>query len=174
MGLKDSHHIGRIVIHPQNPDIIYVAVMGHLFSSNPQRGVFKTCDGGVTWEKSLYINENIGVVDLCMNPNDPHILLAATYDKKRTPWHYEAGGPGSRIYKTTDAGRTWNICSKGLPKGKLGRLGLGVHRANPNIIYVVVENLNLKPDLNKKSEAKFDAFTDHSYDDIDCDPSADT
>ncbi len=166
MGLKDSHHIGRIVIHPKNPDIVYVAVMGHLFSANEERGVFKTSDGGKTWEKVLYIDEHTGVVDLCMNFSNPDILYAAAYEKYRYPWHYEAGGQKSRIYRTRDAGKSWQELSGGLPGGVLGRIGIDVHRANPDIVYAVIQNLNPKPDLEKKSEKKFDAFTDHSYDDL--------
>ncbi|MCK5056853.1 MAG: hypothetical protein KAT34_09375 [Candidatus Aminicenantes bacterium] len=166
MGLKDSHHIGRILIHPKNPDIVYVAVMGHLFSYNEERGVFKTGDGGKTWEKILYIDKKIGVVDLCMNFKNPDILFAATYDKHRYPWHYEAGGEHSRIYRTTDGGKNWNMLTRGLPDGNLGRIGVDIHRANPQIVYAVIQNLNPKPDLKKKSEKKFDAFTDHSYDDL--------
>ncbi len=166
MGLKDSHHIGRIIIHPENTNVVYVAAMGHLFSTNTMRGVFKTSDGGKTWQKVLYINEKIGVVDLCMNLNNPQILYAATYDKERLPWHYEAGGPGSRIYRTSDGGKTWQKLSKGLPTGKLGRIGIDIHRANPDILYAVIQNLNPKPNLKKKEKKAFDSFTDHSYDDL--------
>jgi len=165
MGLVDSHHIAKIVIHPTNPNIVYIAAMGHLFSSNKQRGVFKTTDGGTTWNKSLYINEQVGVVDICMNFKNPEILYAATYDKKRTPWHYEAGGEHSRIYRTKNGGSDWEKLTSGLPEGKLGRIGIDIHRANPNILYAVIQNLNPKPDVEKK-EIKFDEFTDHSYDNL--------
>ncbi|MFQ6071010.1 MAG: hypothetical protein ACE5LC_10885 [Candidatus Aminicenantales bacterium] len=163
MGLTDSHHIGRIVIHPENPDIVYVAVMGHLFSENEERGVFKTTDGGKTWEKVLYINEKTGVVDLCMNFSNPDILFAATYDKVRLPWHYEAGGEGSRIYRTKDGGKTWEKLTEGLPGGKLGRIGIDIHRANPDIVYAVIENLNPKPGVSGKKELKFDEFADQMH-----------
>jgi len=166
MGLKDSHHIGKIIIHPQDPNIVYVAVMGHLFSQNRERGVFKTTDGGRSWENILYFNEKIGVVDLCMNRTDPDILYAASYEKIRLPWHFEAGGKGSRIYRTKDGGRSWEKLSMGLPEGNIGRIGIDVHRADPNILYSVIQNLNPKPDLVKKKEKKFDSFTDHSYDDL--------
>lgn len=166
VGLKDSHHIGRIIVHPKNPDIVYAAVMGHLFSYNEERGVFKTADGGKTWEKVLYINEKVGVVDLCMNFKNPDILFAAAYDKQRLPWHFEAGGMHSRVYRTTDGGKNWKMLTRGLPAGSLGRIGVDIHRANPQIVYTVIQNLNPKPDLKKGSEKKFDAFTDHSYDDL--------
>ncbi|MFC2157352.1 WD40/YVTN/BNR-like repeat-containing protein [Acidobacteriota bacterium] len=123
MGLKDSQHIGRIVIHPTDPDIVYAAVMGNLFSKNEERGVFKTTDGGQTWEKVLFISEKVGVVDLVMNFKDPDILYAAAYDKVRLPWHLEAGGEGSGIYQTRDAGKNWRILTNGLPSGKIGASG---------------------------------------------------
>ena len=166
MGLKDSHHIGRIVIHPQNPDVVYVAVMGHLFSANEERGVFKTVDGGKTWEKVLYLNERIGMVDLCLNRKNPDILFAAAYEKERFPWHYEPGGEGSRIYRTKDGGKHWEKLSRGLPGGKLGRIGIDLHRANPDIVYAVIQNLNQKPGIKEKPAREFDEFTDHSFDDL--------
>ena len=107
MGLPDSHHIARIVIHPKDADTVYVAVMGRLFSANAERGVFKTTDGGRSWQKILYVNDKIGAVDLVMVLSAPDVLYAAMYDKVRLPWHYELGGPESAIYKTIDAGKTW-------------------------------------------------------------------
>ena len=105
MGLRDSHHIARIAVHPANPNIVYVAAMGHLYSENAERGVFKTTNGGTTWEKVLYVNEKIGVIDLVLNPKNPEVLYAAAYDKQRLPWQMINGGPESGIYKTTDGGR---------------------------------------------------------------------
>ncbi|MBS3819552.1 hypothetical protein KGY73_08635 [bacterium] len=156
MGLKDTHHISRIVIHPQNPDIVYVAAMGHLFSPNTQRGVFKTEDGGKTWEKVLYINENVGVIDLAINRKHPTVLYAAAYEKYRYPWHFEPGGPESGIYKTSDGGKNWKRLTNGLPEGKIGRIGLDIYRKNPDILYTVVENCNLRPptDEEKKLDRK--------------------
>jgi len=156
MGLKDSHHIARLAIHPKNPDIVYVAAMGHLFSNNAERGVFRTRDGGRTWDKVLYVNDKIGVIDLVMVHSDPNVLYAAMYDKVRLPWHYEMGGPESAIYKTTDGGKTWKRLTGGLPSGKIGRIGLDVFQKNPDILYAVVENGNRRPptqqeiDLAKK------------------------
>jgi photosystem II stability/assembly factor-like uncharacterized protein len=126
MGLRDSHHIARIQIHPKNPDIVFVAAMGHLFSTNAERGVFKTVDGGRTWQKVLYVNEKIGGVDVVMVESTPDVLYAAMYDKVRLPWHYELGGPGSAVYKTTDGGTTWTRLGGGLPTGRVGRTGLDV------------------------------------------------
>mgnify|MGYP005624457629 CR=1 FL=1 len=164
LGLHDSHHINRIIIHPTNPDIVYVAVMGHLFSSNEQRGVFKTTNGGRSWDKVLYINENIGVIDLVMNKKNPDILFASSYDMKRTPWHFEAGGPKSRIYQSSDAGENWTVVGGGLPEGNLGRIGIDIHQNNPDILYTVIQNLNPDPDYKPRVNKGFDAFTDDSYD----------
>ncbi|MCD6346425.1 MAG: hypothetical protein J7L96_03295, partial [Bacteroidales bacterium] len=164
MGFNDSHHINRIIIHPTNPDIVYVAVMGHLFSSNEQRGVFKSTDGGKNWHKVLYIDKNTGVIDLVINRKNPDILFAATYDMKRTPWHFEAGGSKSRIYKTSDAGATWKELEGGLPSGQLGRIGIDIHQADPDIMYTVIQNLNPNPQYKPKESKGFDAFTDNSYD----------
>jgi len=166
VGLEDSHHIGRIVIHPTDPDTVYVAAMGHLFSENEERGVFKTTDGGKTWRKVLYIDSRTGVVDLCMDFSHPDTLYAAAYEKVRLPWHFEAGGEGSRIYRTRDGGRTWEKLSGGLPEGKLGRIGIDIHRADPRILYAVIQNLNPKPAGKAETPAAFDPFTDHSYDDL--------
>jgi photosystem II stability/assembly factor-like uncharacterized protein len=145
MGLRDSQHIARIMIHPTNPDLVYVAVLGHLFSANPERGVFKTVDGGKTWEKILYVSEKIGAVDLMLVESAPDTLYAAMYDKVREPWNYEMGGPESGIYKTTDGGGTWSRLGGGLPTGRVGRIGLDVFQKNPNILYAIVENGNPRP-----------------------------
>jgi photosystem II stability/assembly factor-like uncharacterized protein len=145
LGLEETHHIARIVIHPENPDIVYVAAMGHLFGPNPERGVFKTTDGGQTWSKVLYINDKVGVIDLVMNRQNPNILYAATYEKYRFPWTFEEGGPESGIYKTIDGGQTWKRLTNGLPSGKIGRIGLDIYRRNPAVLYAIVENANLRP-----------------------------
>ena len=142
MGLRDSHHIARITIHPTNPDIVYVAAMGHLYSENPERGVFRTTNGGKTWDKVLYVNETIGVIDLVMNPKNPETLYAATYDKQRLPWQMVNGGPESAIYKTTDGGKAWTRLRAGLPEGRIGRIGLDMFYGNPDILYAVIENQN--------------------------------
>jgi len=151
MGLEETHHIGRVVIHPKDPDIVYIAAMGHLFSPNKERGVYKTEDGGETWEKVLYINERVGVIDLAINRENPDVLYAAAYQKDRFPWHFEAGGEESGIYKTEDAGKSWKKLSKGLPKGKIGRIGLDIYRSNPDIIYAVVENINTRPPTEEEA-----------------------
>ena len=142
MGLEDSQHISRIVIHPGNADVVYVAAMGHLFSQNEERGVFETTDGGRTWQKVLYVNANVGCVDLVMNPKNPSTLYAAMYEKTRLPWQMINGGPESGIYKTTDAGKTWMRLGGGLPGGRIGRIGLDIYLKNPEILYAIVENDN--------------------------------
>jgi photosystem II stability/assembly factor-like uncharacterized protein len=152
MGLKDSQHIARIAIHPKNPDIVYVAAVGHLYSENAERGVFKTTNGGQTWNKVLYINEKVGVIDLVMNSHDPNVLYAATYDKRRLPWVYENGGPESGIYKTSDAGKTWSRLGGGLPGGRIGRIGLDIYLKNPEIVYAVVENANMRPPTKREAD----------------------
>ena len=142
MGLGDSHHIARIVVHPTNPDVVYVAAMGHLYSDNAERGVFKTTDGGRTWGKSLFVSERVGVIDLVMDPRDANVLYAAAYDKQRLPWQIVNGGPGSGIYKTTDGGASWTKLGNGLPEGRIGRIGLDIFLGNPDILYAVIENEN--------------------------------
>jgi photosystem II stability/assembly factor-like uncharacterized protein len=142
MGLDDTQHIARIVIDPNNPDIVYVAAMGHLYSNNEQRGVFKTVDGGTTWRKVLYVNDRTGAIDLVRDPRNADVLYAATYDKQRLPWQIVNGGPGSGIYKTTDGGNTWAKMGGGLPSGRIGRIGLAIFPRNPEILYAVVENDN--------------------------------
>lgn len=145
MGLADSQHIARIAIDPTNPDVVYVAAMGHLYSNNAERGVFKTTDAGATWRKALYVNERVGIIDLAMDPGNPRVLYAAAYDKQRLPWQLVNGGPDSAIYKTTDAGGTWTKLGGGLPTGRIGRIGLALYPRNPDIVYAVVENDNPRP-----------------------------
>ncbi|NNF26742.1 MAG: hypothetical protein HKN73_05965 [Gemmatimonadetes bacterium] len=138
-GLEETRHIGRIVIHPSDPDVVWVAAVGHLFGSNPERGVYKTTDRGTTWERVLYVDDDTGAIDLVMDPADPQILYAATYQRRRRAWGFVGGGPGSGIHKTTDGGTTWREVSEGLPQGDMGRIGLAVSPRNPNLIMAVVE-----------------------------------
>ena len=140
MGLEETRHISRIVINPGDPNIVYVAAMGHLWGPNPERGVFKTTDGGRTWKKVLYIDENTGIADLVMDPSDTLTLYAAAYEHRRQPFYFSSGGPGSAIYKTTDGGQTWQKLTKDLPEGILGRIGLAVSRSNPKVVYALIEH----------------------------------
>lgn len=151
MGLSDTHHIGRIVIDPKNPDIVFVAALGHLYTRNTDRGVFKTTDGGKAWKKVLFVDGNTGFVDLAMDPFDSSILYAASWERIRKAWNMVEHGKGSGIYKSSDKGETWERVSKGLPKGEFrGRIGLDVCASNPNIVYAVVDNHNARP--NEKPE----------------------
>jgi len=145
VGLKDSHHIGRIVPHPTEPNIVYVAALGHLYSNNEERGLYKTADGGKTWTRSLEVTSEgrkIGVVDVAMDPKNPNILFAAAYDKTREPWTFVEGGPGSALYRSSDAGRTWTKVGGGLPGGMIGRIGVAISRQDSNRIYATIENVN--------------------------------
>jgi photosystem II stability/assembly factor-like uncharacterized protein len=143
-GLRGSQHVGRIVIHPADPNTAYVAALGGLYSDNEERGLYKTTDGGKTWTKSLAVQSNgkhVGVVDVAMDPRNPNVLYAASYDKVRRPWTFGEGGPGSAIYKTTDAGKSWTKLTGGLPDNPLGRIGVAVARTDPNTVYAIIENL---------------------------------
>lgn len=142
MGLGDSHHIARIVIHPTNPDVVYVAAMGHLFSKNEERGVFMTRDGGRNWKKVLYINDGVGAIDLVINRQSPNTLYAAMYDKDRKPWEIVESGPNSGVYRTDDGGEKWTLLDGGLPKGRIGRIGIDIYQRNPAILYALLENQN--------------------------------
>jgi photosystem II stability/assembly factor-like uncharacterized protein len=143
MGLVATHHIGRIVIHPSNPEVVYVAALGHLWGPNPERGVYKTTDGGKTWSQVLKINDDTGVSDIAMDPQSPDTLYAAAYVRRRTPFGFNGGGSDSAIYKTVDGGATWKKLTKGLPYengGDTGRIGLDIYRKDPNIVYAVVQH----------------------------------
>jgi hypothetical protein len=131
--LPDSQHISRIIIDPTDPNVVYVAAMGHLYSTNTERGVYKTTNGGESWEKVFYVNERVGVIDLVADPTNAAVLYAATYEKDRMPWQIVNGGPESGIYKTTNAGRNWTRLTGGLPTGKIGRIGLTLYLKDPRI-----------------------------------------
>lgn len=139
IGLEDSRHIGRIRIYPQNPDLVYVAVLGHAFGPNKERGVFRSKDGGATWEKVLYVSDKAGAVDLAMDVNNPRVLYAAIYQVVRKPWVLISGGGDSGLYKSTDGGNSWVELKKGLPRGLKGRIGVAVSPANSNRVYVNIE-----------------------------------
>jgi photosystem II stability/assembly factor-like uncharacterized protein len=161
VGLPESHHIGRVVVHPFDPDIVYVAALGHLYSDNEERGLYKTTDGGGSWRKVLgpvVRDKHIGVVDVVMDPANPDVLYAATFDKVRVPFSYDLGGPGSRVYRSTDAGENWTMLENGLPGGMLGRIGIDVYRRDSNIVYLTVENAN-KPDMS--DEERYRELMEH-------------
>ncbi|MBM3297632.1 MAG: hypothetical protein FJY83_08535, partial [Candidatus Aminicenantes bacterium] len=156
LGLEESHHIGRLVVHPTDPGTVYVAALGHLYSENEERGLYKTEDGGRTWKEVLNFRvrgARMGCVDVVLDPRNPDVVYAATYDRLRRPWTYHIGGPGSRIHKSNDGGRTWAVLQEGLPGGHLGRIGLAVYLRNPDILYACVENVN-KPGMSDEERWK--------------------
>ena len=138
MGLKDSERISAIVISPQNPEVVYVGALGHAFGPNEERGVFMTTDGGKTWTKTLYIDNQHGVADLEIDPTNPNILYAGMWSFERKPWTHRSGSEKGGVYKSIDGGRTWNKLTNGLPK-LIGRIGVRVAPSNPNIVYAIVE-----------------------------------
>ena len=144
MGLRESRHIGRIALHPDNADAVYVAAMGHLWGPNEERGLYRSPDGGANWERILYVDEDTGVADVALDPEDPNIVYAASYQRRRRPWGFHGGGPGSALYRSMDGGESWERLSgpgvtRGLPDGELGRIGISVYRSDPRIVYVSVE-----------------------------------
>lgn len=140
IGLEDSRHIARIVVSPTNPDVLFVAAMGHAYGANEMRGVFKSSDGGKSWQKVLYKDTKTGAIDLTFDPSNPHTLFAALYEAQRYPWTAIGGGPGSGLYKSTDDGATWKrLEGHGLPSGVLGRIGVSVSGADGNRIYAIIE-----------------------------------
>ncbi len=140
VGLKDSEHISDIIVHPKDGNIVYVGVQGHLWNSNEERGVFKTTDGGKTWNKILYIDENTGCADMDIDPSNPEVLYAAMWSHRRYPDFFDSGFTGtSGLFKSTDGGKTWNKIHNGLPTAKLGRVGIGVAPSNSSVIYASIE-----------------------------------
>jgi photosystem II stability/assembly factor-like uncharacterized protein len=138
-GLRETLHIARIVIHPRDPDIVYVAAVGGLWAPNPERGVFKTTDGGETWEHVLSVDDDTGAIDLAMDPNDPNTLFVGMYQRRRTAWGFNGGGPGSGIYRTFDGGSSWDHLGEGLPEAEMGRIGLDIYRRDGNEVFAVVQ-----------------------------------
>ncbi len=154
LGLPESHHIGKIQLHPTDENTAWVAVLGHLYSPNKERGVYKTTDGGATWKQTLFVDENTGAVDLDINPINPNELYAAAWYRTRRAWNFEESGASSGIYKSIDGGNTWSLTTKpgsGFLTGKVvGRIGVAVYPKNPQIVYAVVDNQQPKPDTAKK------------------------
>lgn len=146
MGLTDSHHIAKVIVHPDNPDVVWVAVIGHLYSFNEERGVFKTTDGGQSWQRVLYVDERSGAIDLVVDPSDPDILYASTWERSRRAWGHTMSGPGSGIHKSTDGGQTWRRLEGGFPAGEnVGRIGLAVAPSAPNVLYALLDNRTPQP-----------------------------
>lgn len=141
IGLRDTRHIGRVIIDPKNPDVVFVAALGHAYGNNAERGVFRSMDGGKTWEKVLYKDEKTGAIDITFVPSNPNILFASMWEAGRTPWSLNSGGPGSGLYKSVDRGATWKkIEGNGFPSDTvLGKIGVSVSGADPNRVYVILE-----------------------------------
>ncbi|HEY9421754.1 MAG TPA: hypothetical protein VIW92_10090, partial [Thermoanaerobaculia bacterium] len=169
LGLEKTERIHRVILHPTNPDVAWVAAMGQLWGENPERGVYKTEDGGKTWSRVLYVDPRTGAADLIIDPRNPNKLFAGMWQYRRWPWFFRSGGRGSGLWVTQDGGRTWNELTEadGLPPGDLGRIGLGISRSQPDIVYALVEaeksvllrsadggktwqSANKKPDVNPR------------------------
>jgi len=139
MGLKTSEHIGKIIIHPTNENIVWVAAYGPVWSKGGERGVYKTTDGGKTWKRTLEISEHTGIAEISIDPSNADILYASAHQRRRREWTYIGGGPESGLYKSTDGGETWREINSGLPKGEMGRIGIAVSPVDPNYVYAIVE-----------------------------------
>jgi photosystem II stability/assembly factor-like uncharacterized protein len=141
VGLKDTRHIGALIVDPKNPNIVFVAALGHAYGPNEERGVFRSTDGGATWQKVLYKNEKTGAIDIVFDPNNPNTLFASLWEVYRTPWSLNSGGPGSGLYKSIDGGSTWtHLEGHGLPSGIMGRIGVSVSGGDSNRVYALVES----------------------------------
>ena len=177
MGLKNSEHIGNIIIHPTNENILWVAAYGPLWKSGGERGVYKSIDGGKTWERTLNISENTGVSEIAIDPTNPDILYAAAHQRRRHEWTYIGGGPESALYKSTDGGATWREVKSGLPSGDMGRIGLAVSASDANYVYAIVEgrygkggvyrSVNKGESWSKQSDF---STSGNYYQEIFCDP----
>lgn len=140
MGLENTERISDIIVHPSSPNTVFVGALGHLWGPNQERGVYRTTDGGTNWEQVLFVDENTGVADLAMHPENPDVLYAAMWEFRRTAYSFSSGGTKSNLYKSTDGGSTWEVFRpKGLPKGKLGRIAIDIALSNPDVIYLSVE-----------------------------------
>lgn len=180
MGLKKSEHISRIIVHPENSDIIWVAVQGPLWSKGGERGLYKSTDGGTTWKKTLGDDDWVGVTEIVMDPNDPNTIFAATWQRHRTVAAYMGGGPGSGLHRSKDGGETWTKLSKGLPKSNLGKTGLAISPFNSNQIYAALETDRKKGGLymsmdggsswTRQSDMVSGGTGPHYYQELYCDP----
>ncbi len=141
IGLDNTRQIGRIIVDPKNPDVVFVAALGHVYGPNPERGVFRSRDGGATWQKVLFKNESLGAADMAFDPQDARIIYASLWNTRRTPWsiYPPSYGPGGGLYKSTDGGTTWQQLAQGLPTEKLGRIGIAISPANHNRVYAIVD-----------------------------------
>ena len=156
LGLPESHHIGKIILHPTDHNVAWVAVLGHLYSPNKERGVYKTIDGGISWKQTLYVDENAGAVDMDIDQKNPDVIYAASWHRERRSWNFVESGFGSAIFKSIDGGNNWKPVSQpgsGFPSGKnVGRIGIAVYQADPSIIYATVDNQDHRPDTATKKK----------------------
>ena len=159
LGLPESQHIGKIQLHPTDDNTAWIAVLGHLYSPNKERGVYKTTDGGTTWKQTLYVDDNTGAIDIDINPSNPNELYAAAWYRTRSAWNFEESGKTSGIYKSSDGGNTWTLLTKqgaGFPVGEgVGRIGIAVYPKNPQIVYAIMDNNFHKPDTAKKDTVTY-------------------
>ena len=140
IGLKETRHIGAVIVHPNNPEVLFVAALGHAYGPNPERGVFRTRDGGKTWEKVLYLGDRTGAIDIVFDPHNPHVLFASMWEGYRTPWSLNSGGDKDGLYRSSDDGSTWKrVEGNGMPEGPLGRIGVAVSGADSNVVYALIE-----------------------------------
>ncbi len=178
MGLKKSEHIAKIVVDPRNSNVVYVAAQGPLWGPGGDRGLFKTTDGGATWDSVLYISKNTGVTDIVMDPRNPDELVVASYQRRRHVYTLIDGGPESALYKSRDAGKTWNKITNGLPSGDVGRIGLAMSPVNPDVLYAVIELPNRKGEFHRSTNrgASWEKRSDYGsasaqyYSELVCDP----
>ena len=156
LGLDETHHIGRIILHPTDKNIFWVSSIGHLYSYNKERGVYKTKDGGNTWTQTLFINEKTGVIDLIIDEKNPMTLYAAAWERDRKAWNFTEAGTGSGIYKSTNGGEKWELIStaqSGFPQGEgVGRIGLALCKSNPEVVYAFLDNQTRKEKLTTETE----------------------
>ena len=153
LGLDNTQHISRIIVHPDNPNVVWVASLGALYSKNEDRGVYKSSDGGQTWNKTLYLNDSTGVADLTINESDPDKLIASTWERSRTAWNFKGNGPGSGIFRSDDGGETWSKSMKGFPELETnGRIGVNYAQGNPNVVYAVMDSQNETKEEKKDEE----------------------
>lgn len=176
-GLADSHHISRVLLHPSQPNTLFVASLGPLYSETGQRGVFKSTDGGESWTQAMSVDDRTGVIDLVMDPQNPDSLLASAWERSRSAWNFEEGGPGSAIYRSDDGGATWQLSHTGLPTGaNIGRIGIAYAPSQANVVYATVDNQNPRPEprfnpkpltrarLKSMTKEAFLAFDDKAID----------
>lgn len=177
MGLKESEHIGMIVVHPEDPNTVYVAAYGPLWSAGGERGLYKTTDGGENWDRILFVDKYTGINEVHMDPRDPDVLYATAHQRMRKVWTYLGGGPGSGMWKSTDGGENWFEINKGLPAKKMGRIGMDISPVNPDVLYAIVEAQDDKSGFYRSTDrgASWHKRGDYStsgnyYQEIFCDP----